>query len=179
MDGKNVNLGQMASPGITLAKVKDISMIKAVIQVEQENINSVKVGEKASVNLDESQNSAYEGVVESMGISADPQARVFNCNIRVDNPGSELKPGTYAMVQISGDQKERVVTVPLEALGGTEENYYVFVNENGKAGKRSVTIGETLDNTVEIKSGIQAGDSIICTSVGTLYDGKQISVAAK
>lgn len=178
MDGKNVSLGQMASPGTTLAKVKDISTIKAIIQVEQENINTVKVGDKAIINLDESKDSSYEGVVESMGLSADPQARVFDYNIRVDNPSKELRPGTYALVQISGGQKERVVTVPLEALGGTEENYYVFVNENDKAGKRRVTIGDTLDNTVEIKSGIQAGDSIICTSVGTLYDGEQISAVA-
>lgn len=175
MDGKDVNIGQFVSPGSVLGKVKNISPINAVVEVDQNDINNVKVGQKAKVKVDGVE-TAFEGVVKSIDVSADPSARVFNCKIQVDNPDRLLKPGTFAKAEISNDRKEKVVAVPIEALNGNEGSYSIFAIENGVARKRGVTIGETDGGMVEVKSGLQEGESVIITNVNMLQDGDAVTV---
>lgn len=178
MDGKTVSLGQMASPGAVLAKVDNTSSIYAVIQVEQENIKNIQIGQKALVKIN-GDDKAYEGVVNRIDASADPNARVFSCKIQLDNKNNSLHPGVFANAQIVSNEKVQVIAIPIEALGGNEGQYYVFVSDNGVAKKHTVTIGETDKNVVEIKSGIKSEDKIICTNTSTLQDGDKIQIVSK
>ncbi|MCX7709688.1 MAG: efflux RND transporter periplasmic adaptor subunit [Clostridia bacterium] len=175
IDEKNVNIGQLVSPGAVLGKVKVISPLDAVIQVEQDSIRSVKVGQKALVKLTESDQSVYEGVVKSIDLSADPNARSFQCKVRIENKDGRLKPGIFVKVEVSADRKSEVVLIPLEALSGKEGSYSVFVDENGKAIRKKVDIGEVLKDTVEIKTGLRKDEKVICTNVNSLQDGDAIS----
>ncbi len=136
-------------------------------------MNIIKLGQKAIITDNDT---TLEGVVKSINVSADPSSRVFNCKVQVDNQNKLLHPGDYARVEITTDQKIPMITVPIEALAGDEGNYFIFINNNGIARQRSVTIGQTIKNLVEIKSGVQNGDSIICTNVNTLQDGDGVLV---
>ena len=86
---KAVNIGQMASPGTALAKVNDISSVYATIQVPQDKISSVKIGQAATVTVDGS-DKTYNGTVQNIDLSADTTARVFNCKIKIDNSDKSL-----------------------------------------------------------------------------------------
>ncbi|MCO5388244.1 MAG: efflux RND transporter periplasmic adaptor subunit [Desulfosporosinus sp.] len=66
MDEKNVSLGQFLTPGNVLGKVKEISLIDAVIEVDQALIQTIKIGQKARVKLNEDDSDTYEGVVKSI-----------------------------------------------------------------------------------------------------------------
>lgn len=179
MDGKTVSLGQMASPGTVLAKVNNTSSVYAVIQVEQENIKNIQIGQKASVKINGGDDKTYEGVINRIDASADPNARVFSCKILLDNKDNSLHPGVFAKAQILSSEKASVLVVPIEALGGNEGQYYVLVSDNGVAKKHKVTIGETDKNMVEIKSGIKSEDKVICSNTSTLQDGDKIQVVSK
>ena len=75
-------------------------------------------------------------------------------------------------------EKTEIITVPINALVGSEGNYSVFINDNGTAKKQKVTIGETDENNVEITSGVKDGDEVICTNTSTLQDGNEIEVVS-
>lgn len=175
---KSLNIGQMATQGGVLAKINDISSIYATIQVPQEKISNVKIGQTATVTLDGS-DTTYNGTVQTMDLSADATSRVFNCKVKLDNGDKSLLPGVYAKVQLDNDAKTEVITVPVNALVGNEGDYSVFINDNGAAKKQKVTIGETNGNNVEVTSGVQAGDKVICTNTSTLQDGDAIEVVEK
>lgn len=172
---KNMNIGQMASAGTALAKVNNIASLYATIQIPQDKINNVKIGQPASVTL-EGSDKTYNGTVQNIDLSADTTARVFNCKIKVDNIDNMLHPGVFAKVELISDEKIQVISVPIKALVGTEGDYYVFVNDNGTAKKQKVTIGETDGNNVQITSGIKDGDQIISTNTSTLQDGNEIEI---
>lgn len=174
---KSLNIGQMTSQGSTLAKINDISSIYAIIQVPQEKISSVKIGQEATVTV-EGNDKTYNGTVQTMDLSADATARVFNCKIKIDNSDKTLYPGVYAKVELISLEKTQVITVPINALVGGEGDYSVFINDNGTAKKQKVTIGETDKNNVEITSGINNGDQIICTNTSTLQDGNEVEAVS-
>lgn len=174
---KAVNIGQMASQGTALAKVNDISSVYATIQVPQEKISGVKIGQAATVTVDGS-DTTYNGTVQTMDASADPTARVFNCKIKIDNSDKTLYPGVYAKAELRSSEKTQVITVPINALVGNEGDYAIFINDNGTAKKQKVTIGETDENNVEITSGIEDGNEIICTNTSTLQDGDEVEAVS-
>jgi RND family efflux transporter MFP subunit len=174
---KSVNIGQMASQGTALAKVNNISSIYATIQVQQDKINNLKVGQVATVTVEGSDKS-YNGTVQNIDLSADTTSRVFNCKIKIDNGEKTLHPGVFAKVDLFSDQKTEIITVPINALVGSEGNYSIFINENGTAKKQKVNIGETYENNVQITSGIKDGDEIICTNTSTLQDGNEVEAVS-
>ncbi|GAB4260675.1 efflux RND transporter periplasmic adaptor subunit [Thermincola ferriacetica] len=179
MDEKNINLGEMVSPGAVLAKVKNISTVNAVIKVKQDDLRYIKVGQKAKVKVVGDDAKAYEGIVKTITIAADPGARVFNCEIQIANEAQALRPGVFAKVEISTGQKSKIVAVPVQALTGSEGNYSVFVLEKGVARKRSVSLGEIFKDKAEVKNGLKNGEKIIVTNLNTLQDGDLVRVAGQ
>ena len=179
MDEKSVNLGQYANMGVALGKVKAISPIYAVIEVDQNDMSSLKVGQSAKVKIGSTEVKVYDGIIKSIDASADATSRVFKCKVEVANPDQALKPGIYANVDIVGDQTSKVISITTEALSGNEGNYSVFVNDKGVARKRIVSIGNITKDLVEIKDGVKIGDSVIISNVNTLQDGDAVSVVAE
>lgn len=176
---KSISVGQYVNVGTTLGKVENISPIIAVINVQQSDLNNIKVGQKAQFKLNEGDTDVYDGTVKSIDVSADPSSRVFKCKIQIDNEGQKLKPGIMGSIEIYSEDTRKAILLPLGALGGSQGKYYVFVNDKGVARKHTVTTGEVTKDSVEIKSGIQAGDEAITTNVSTLLDGDVVTVISK
>ena len=173
---KNVNVGQIINQGAVLAKINDISYVFATIQVPQEKINDIKVGKPAEVTLEDN-NTVHNGTLDSIDLSGDSTLRVFNCKIKMENSNKELLPGEYAKVNFSNtENNNKVITIPVSSLAGSEGDYYVFINDNGVASKVAVDIGDADENNVEITSGVKEGDEIICTNMSSLKDGCKIDV---
>lgn len=176
LDEKSVSLGQYANMGVVLAKVKAISPIYAVIEVDQNDISSLQVGQSAKVTVGSNVVKDYDGIIKSIEASADTTSRVFKCKVEVANLDQALKPGIYAKVDIVSDQTSEVIAVTTDALSGNPGNYTVFVIDQGVARKRIVSIGKISKGLVEIKDGVKNGDSVIITNVNTLQDGDAVSV---
>ncbi|QUF85105.1 efflux RND transporter periplasmic adaptor subunit [Clostridium butyricum] len=173
---KNVNVGQIINQGAVLAKINDISYVFATIQVPQEKINDIEVGKPADVTLEDN-NTVHNGTLDSIDLSGDSTLRVFNCKIKIENSNKELLPGEYAKVNFSNtENNNKVITIPVSSLAGSEGDYYVFINDNGVASKVAVDIGDADENNVEITSGVKEGDEIICTNMSSLKDGCKIDV---
>jgi RND family efflux transporter, MFP subunit len=175
---KTLNVGQMASQGAALAKVNDISSVYATIQVPQEKITGVKIGQAATITVD-GNDKTYDGTIEAMDSAADATTRVFNCKVKIDNGDKSLLPGIFGKVQLISEEKVQVITVPISALAGNEGDYSVFLNDNGIAKKQKITIGETNENNVEITDGIKEGDQVICTNISTLQEGSEVDAIIK
>lgn len=179
MDGKNISLGQFVNVGTVLGTVEKVSPIYADIEASESDLDYVKVGVKAQFQMNNDDSAAYSGVVENIDGTADPVSRTFQCKIKMNNEDHSLRPGVFGKVKMAANQGKRGIALPVRALGGSEGEYYVFLNQNGVATKKKVTTGEILTDTVEITSGVKEGDSVICTNVASLQDGDAVKVVTK
>lgn len=177
IDAKNVDVGQFVSTGAALAKVENVSPIYADIAVSGNSMDDVKLGTAAKFLLN-GDSTEYSGTVANISGTADPATRSFACKVKIDNAEGKLRPGVFGMVKIAVNGNRKAITLPVQALGGTAGEYYVFVNQNGVARKQAITTGEILQDTVEVKSGVKDGDIVIRTNVATLQDGDAIKVVA-
>jgi HlyD family secretion protein len=83
----------------------------------------------------------------------------------LDKPSKTLIPGSQVNVEIISKQRQNVVTLPLETVQNNGKESFVWVqNKQGKAEKQPVTLGLEDLTSVELTSGLEAGEQVILPS---------------
>ena len=91
---------------------------------------------------------------------------------------TELAPGTQAGVEIDAEQRSNVPLVPaIAVLQAASTDPFVMVAAGNTARRRSVVLGLTESERIEIRSGVKAGELVITQGHSSLRDGTSISVS--
>ena len=174
---KNVTLGQMVSAGTQLMTVEQIDAVYVTVQVEQQDIDKVKIGGQAQVRVDTYKDRTFTGQVAVINPVAGRESRLFAVKIRVENPDFALMPGMFAEINLAGEERHPVLTVPRSALTSRKGQDYVFVvDDEGKAKQVRVETGALFDDELEIKEGLLEGTLVITDNLDKLKDGDAVNV---
>ena len=152
-----VDLGEYVLPTTKVATVVNINPLRARIDVPEQAISSVRVGESVSVTVSAYPDRAFAGRIARISPNVTATSRTLTVEADVNNGDGLLKPGQFATVKILQPQSTPAVLVPARSVhteGGTSR---VFVLKNGHAEQRLVQLGQTEGDLVEIKSGVAAG----------------------
>ena len=115
----------------------------------------------------EASSDSEDSMEQSMGSPSDGQAKV-NATVKLDKPSNTLIPGSSVNVEIISQQRQNVVTLPIEMVQRDGGKPYVWVkDEKGKAQQQPITLGLEDLSSVEVTSGIKAGQQIILPSPDT------------
>lgn len=185
IDVVNVRVGEFFSPqsaampatGIRIVNTGDL---KVLVQVPENYLDKVNVGNTLKVTLPESDNKVITTKVSVASKLIDPTSRTFFVEGKMPQD-KNVKANQIAKVQIRDYTNNTAITIPVNTLQTDEKGKYVLVavTENGKlvARKKIVFIGELYDGKLEVKSGLTAGDKIITDGFQSLYDGQLIATA--
>jgi RND family efflux transporter MFP subunit len=182
-DEVNIKVGETFSPqtaamaGIRIVNTNDLKVVAAV----PENYNGkVGVGTNLLITLPEQNNDTVRTRVNVVGKVINPNTRAFEIEARIP-AGKNLKPNQLAMVKIQDYASSTAISIPVNTLQNDDKGKFVMVaiNENGKmiARKRPVNIGELYGDRLEVKSGLQTGDTLIIEGFQGLYDGQLITTS--
>ena len=112
----------------------------------------------------------------------DPTTRSFNIEARIPADQS-LKPNQIAEIRILDYNANNVMVVPLNVVQSDEKGKYVFIavkkGDKLLAEKRTVFVGESYRDGIEIKSGLNGGEQLITEGYQNLYDGQIITTELK
>ncbi len=171
---RRANIGEYlsaSSPIITLVRMDPLRLRLEVAEAEAPRI---AVGQKVRLTLQGTTN-IYSGEIKRLSPALDERSRMLRIEADVPNPGP-LRPGSFVTAEIVINPKDMAVTVPSRALvtfAGIEK---IFVFESGKAIERSVTTGQRFGQTIEIISGISAGDVVILEP-GAVQNGASVTAS--
>ena len=189
-EGEVAVIGTMNNPGTKLLTIADMSVVEAVMEVDETDVPNVKVGQRANVTIDAYPNKTFSGIVTEVGSSpiqrnlgaGSTEAVNFEVKIQVENPPADVRPGFSASADIITGTRTKAVAIPLQALvvrekpgataGKPQEEEGVYVHDNGKAKFVPVTTGLAGDTSIEIISGVKAGQQIITGPFKALRDIK-------
>ena len=178
---RNIELGNLASPGVVAFTVADTSAVKVSFGVPEYAVKQLRLGQEFNMHLQDDPQQ-YKGKVTSIAAGADDKNRVFAVEVTVPNPKSYLKPGMIASLTLSGVEKAPVPSVPLAAVvadpsGSGRCGVFVASEVNGKwtAHLRAVTLGETHESDVAVE-GVNSGEKIVVVGVADLKDGDLVQV---
>ncbi|EFC90688.1 efflux transporter, RND family, MFP subunit [Dethiosulfovibrio peptidovorans DSM 11002] len=164
--------GEMISPQTPLARIADISRLKAVIQAPESHARLIEQGMKAFVTIG---GTKLEGKVYRVSPFVDPSTRTTQVEVAVENDG-DLKPGMFARVFIVEETMENTVMIPMDSVISEEGGSFVFVVEDGKARKKPVSLGRSVGRDVNVQDGLAEGDRLIVLGGKSLSDGDQITI---
>ncbi|MEO8436070.1 MAG: efflux RND transporter periplasmic adaptor subunit [Pyrinomonadaceae bacterium] len=166
-----VGLGEYVSPTTKVATIVNINPLRVRIDIPEQAIGNVRVGESVSVTVSAFTDRAFAGRIARISPSVSAQSRTLTVEAEVNNGDGILKPGQFATVKIMQPQSTPAVLIPARAVRTAADSHRVFVIKNGHAEQRLVQLGQTEGDLVEVRSGIQAGELVATSNVEQLSDG--------
>ena len=152
--------GQHVRPGQTLYKLADLSTVWVEADIYEQELPRVRVGAPATVTLDAYPGERFTGKVTFIYPYVGEQTRTVKVRFAFANKGARLKPGMYANVELP-TSSGRSLVVPANALLDSGKEQVVFVAQgDGYFEPRRVTVGQRLDDAVEILAGLKEGESV-------------------
>ncbi|MCO5384735.1 efflux RND transporter periplasmic adaptor subunit [Desulfosporosinus sp.] len=97
---KNINLGELASPGISLISVVNVDSLYIKASLPEGFMGDVSVGEEVVVKVAEIKDQEFKGKISVIDPVIDSRSKSVLVRIQVDNPNKTLKPGMLAEIGI-------------------------------------------------------------------------------
>ncbi len=177
--GKYMNEGEIINPqmpgGRGVVGLMDFSTVKITVRATEIQVHQILPGQRAEVRVD-----AYAdvsaGKVYAVSSAADPGSRTFEVQIKVPNQDFALKAGMFCRVKIIVNERNNVLTVPVDAILNEEGKHYAFVIESDRAVKRSVELGLQEGTVVELLSGLYKGEKVVTVGKEMVQDSSRVDV---
>ncbi len=181
-------VGSGASGTGSLVKIADISKMEVTVQVNEIDISDIKAGQAATCTFSALPGVELKGVVTSVASTSTSGGEgsfgggvvTYAVTIRIDKPGTKVKPGMTANVNIKTQDAPDVLVIPvmaLEEVGGHSYVYVVVDQETYATEQREVTLGARSTTDVVVTSGLSEGD-VILLSAGEALSADEAMPAA-
>jgi RND family efflux transporter MFP subunit len=179
---RNTDVGNLINSGSTagapLFVIADTHKLRLYVNVPQSYVPSVPIGSSAELTVPEHPDKTYNATVEATSQSVDAASGSTQMLLMVNNPAGELLSGAYVTVRFKLPHKIDALQIPSSALifdsGGLR---VATAGLDGRVLIKPVKIGRDFGKTVEIASGLLAGDRVIDSPPDGLLDGEVVRVA--
>jgi len=132
-----VRVGETVVPGVqnlvgsNIMTIADMSLITAEVKVDETDIVSVTLGQKADISIDAIPNKTFKGhvteigntaILRSTGLAASQsavssqEAKDFKVVIAMDDPPDEIRPGLSCTAKITTATRQKTLAIPIQAL---------------------------------------------------------------
>ena len=136
--------------------------------VYEKDLGKVGAGTEVSITVETYPDRVFSGRLTYVGDTIDPQTRTAKVRVVVANPDNALKLDMFTKLRIPTKDRRTALTVPLRAVQTIDGQSVVFVRTSAtRFERRNVVLGTTAGDSVEIVSGIAAGDSVV--GAGSFY----------
>jgi cobalt-zinc-cadmium efflux system membrane fusion protein len=165
---KKAVLGELAQLDASLFTVADLSTLWIESDLFEKDIGKIKVDAHASVTV-----SAYPGVVFNgrltyISSTMNKESRTVKARVEVPNPDGRLKPEMFATAAIHTASSTKALMVPEDAVLLLQGQPTVFVAEKDGFEPRAVEVGERVQGYAVLKSGVEAGESVVVSGAYAL-----------
>ena len=158
--------------------LQQVNKLKAIIDVSEKHYPELKSGMEVELTCETYPNEVFYGTVYKKYPSINPSSHTFQVEISIPNKDERLRPGMFSRAKLSLKEVEAILipSIAVLKLQGANQRY-IFINDNGKAKRISVELGDRFDDLVEVISDeLTAGDELIVSGQGKLVDQAPIKV---
>jgi membrane fusion protein (multidrug efflux system) len=172
----HVDVGEFVDRGNPVADLVNVGKIKINVNVPELDVRYLRVRQKAIVTVDAFPGRRLAGTIDFVAYKADPATKTFHVRVLIDNPKREIRPGMIARVAFLRRVIPDALVVPLFALVDKGGERIVFVEKDGIAYARTVSIGIIEGDRVQITAGLEAGDHVIVSGHTEVEEGMRVQV---
>lgn len=168
----NIREGFFVKPGTTMMSVGAMDQVWVEAEIFERQIGLVKQGLPVTMSLDTGNARRWQGKIDYVYPTLNPDNRTGRVRIRFDNPDYALKPNMFSQISIQVNGEQEALLIPREAVIRTQkQDRVVLALGEGKFKSIAVKLGNFGQDQVEIIEGLKAGDRIV-TSAQFLIDSE-------
>ena len=173
-----IEIGATVAPGQPAFTIVALDPVRVRVGVPEADVGHITEGATATVRVP-ALDTAFGGRVSLIGVSADPTTRSYTVEISVPNPARRLRAGMVAEAAITTRESRPAVMVPSAAVlhdGGVDGSTIVYVLDRDavRVHARRVTTGAARADSLEITSGVAAGDRVVVAGQQRLREGARV-----
>jgi len=163
-------VGEIASPEQTVFAVTDESRLWVRGNVPELEIHRVTPNAEVLVRFHAFPHATFKGLISYVEPSLDEPTRSLPIWVSLENPEPRLRSGLFGDMELLGDNPQRVLAVPTEAIANLDGQPIVFIFEKTTHlfKPQVVVLGQRAGNFVEVRSGLQEGTPIALGGTFTL-----------
>jgi HlyD family secretion protein len=182
--GTTIAVGAPVDSGGTLFTVTDDSTLSVAAQVDETDVLTVHPGVTASIQLNAVPGATYQGTVTSVDPTSTTSSQgsvTYTVRLRLGagtmQDGSAAPtplPGMSAIADLNVLTAKHALSVPSSALIINGQNTSVWILSHGTARLKQISLGAQGDATVQVVSGLSAGQRIVVSGADKVTDGEQL-----
>ncbi len=183
---RQVELGQVLSPGTPIASLQSVSPIHAEFWLPQQAIAELRPGQKVALRTDAYPEARWDGELTTVNPEVDVATRNVRVRATFSNDDGRLRPGMFANVDVVSGEKKTALVIPATAVLYAPYGDSVFAIEQSKdekggavaaiARQKFVRLGERRGDFVAVLSGLSAGETVVGGGAFKLRNGMAVAV---
>lgn len=173
---RNIDTGTLINTGSTLLfRIAQTNVLRIFINVPQANYNDLHVGSSADINVQELPGRKFIGKITRISGALDTNTRTMLTEVQLRNSDNSLLPGMYAQVTLSVTRSHPPVVVPGDAVVVQNKGTFAaVVDDSNCVHFAPIAIGRDYGSTVEVSSGLKAGDKVIINPGDQVHEGVRV-----
>ena len=172
---KNISMGAFVTPQTIVATIQQTDILKLDFSVPEKYTSQIKTGQPVSFTT-EGGKKPYTAKIMATESAVTQNTRSLMIRAVVQNKNADLLPGVFAKVILDFDPDPNSMVIPTQAVIPQARGKIVIVFRGGSAGFTEVTTGIRDSATVQITSGLKAGDTVVTTGLLSVRPDSKLSV---
>ncbi|MGW8194629.1 MAG: efflux RND transporter periplasmic adaptor subunit [Desulforhopalus sp.] len=169
-------VGLQLSVGDPVAEILEIDRMKGVIGIPESDVTAVRRLENVDITVQALDDRVIRARKYFLSPSPSTIARLYNLELEIDNSDGEVLAGMFIRADVVKKRIDNTLAVPFYSVISRNDEQFVFVEENGLALKRPVTLGIMEKWMVQVTDGLNPGDRILVEGHRDVEDRQQVHV---
>ncbi|MGL4619935.1 efflux RND transporter periplasmic adaptor subunit [Chroococcidiopsis sp.] len=167
---REVTIGQsFQDAGGKLMTIVNDSRVYATANIYEKDLDKVKKGQAVRVKVASMPDRTFTGRVAVIGSVVEGETRVVPVKAEIENSSGVLKPGMFAQLEVLTDRTATALAIPSSAVVEANGKQMVYIQNGNAYQPVEVILGQTIGDTIEVKSGLFEGDAIVTQRAPQLY----------
>ena len=172
---RNVEPGDVVQPGKSLMRLSPSGQTQLVLQIDEKNLQKLKLGQTAFASADAYPNQKFEATVDYINTSVDPQRGSIEVKLGVPKPPEFLKQDMTVSVDVEVSRTLSAKPVPLLCIHEiSTRTPWVYKVMGSKLIRQVVSLGVSSAGFVDVVEGLQEGDVITIDALLPLKSGLRV-----
>jgi len=172
----DAKVGLQLSVGDPIAEILEIDRVKAIIGIPESDVTAVRKLDTVSITIQALGDKKVQAEKHFLSPAPETTARLYNLELKIDNPENEVFTGMFVRADIIKKQIKNSISIPFYSVISRNDEQYVYIEQDGLAIKRKVSLGIMENWMVEVKKGLTQGDKLIVEGHRDVEDGQRIKI---
>jgi RND family efflux transporter MFP subunit len=179
VSARQVSAGDIVQAGTALYTIVNPSTMRLEASVPADQLSAIRIGSPVDFTVNGYPNRQFTGHVTRINPIADPTTRQVRIIVSLPNSGGVLVGGLFADGHVASEVRKAPV-IPVSAVDERGLKPFVMLLKNGVVEKAEVELGirDAATETVEVRSGVQPGDTLLLGAARGISEKTPVKVSA-